>query len=165
MLGYAFWWTHPLFHTQLASSCKFFRSAALVFFLIQIYCSFIQATYVTTETCVLLWDIRHGSRLQSLMAHDLKHSPKLLTSINLSADEEWLFFESETPHSASVCAFKWSEEPRFACSTTNYVTTASPLMLPAIRKTLSDSIGYLKQTESWVTWYRFWIHRVLPKNK
>ena len=36
-----------------------------------------------------------------------------------------------------------------ARSTTNSLSTASPLMLPALRKTLADTIGHLQLTEPW----------------
>ena len=104
---------------------------------------------MTTETSILLWDYRFGSQFLSKLAPFLEHSPKLLNSIKQSTDEEWVFYESQTPYSSGMLAFKWSEEPWLTRSTTNSLSTASVLMLPVVRKTIGDTIRHLQKTEVW----------------
>jgi len=53
-----------------------------------------------------------------------------------------------------MCAFNWSEQPMSARSTTNSLSTASPLMLPALRKTLADTQQHVTGLTSYFDEYK-----------
>jgi len=67
----------------------------------------------------------------------------------VNQNQEWVFFESETPYSSSMLAIEWSDDPWIHRSVNKTSPTASEFMLPTSRKTLGDTIRQLQKTESW----------------
>lgn len=104
---------------------------------------------MATESNVLVWDHRFGSRPLVRASHLLPRHPHWMSTVCVGADQEWLFLESQFPNAAGMLSLRWCNEPYTSSPSSTTFSAAAISVQPTFRKTSSTTLRHVQESKGW----------------